>query len=588
MTLTYGTVRRDGRRWLIECEPMVRAHLKRVFGGADKSASKVAAISSTPENDRNLLWFLQRYPMQCAEIAALEQGADAHVQMERQLADLNALRVPIASAELAVPAREYQLFAAQMAQIRRGLLLADDVGLGKSISAICPMVRAENLPAVVICPAHMPRQWVSYLNRFAPHLLVHRIRSGQVYPLVRGEKQRISDLSSERLPDVIVLSYHMLRKWSETLAEITRYVVFDEVQQLRSGMKTEIYRAASYISRAAQLRMGLSATPIYNYGHEFWNVCDALIPGALGEYDEFIREWCTAEYGGHSKLQNTELFGDYLRREGIMLRRTRAQVGRELPPLQKIVHAINADVSELDKISGDAVALARVIVQGNESFRGEQMQAAGKFEALMRQATGVAKAPYVAEFVRILLENGHQVVLFGWHRAVYAIWQERLAGFNPAMYTGEESAPEKERAKQDFIDGRARVLIMSLRSGAGVDGLQHHCSTAVFGELDWSPGVHEQCVGRITRDGQTEPTIAYFLTSDEGCDPIMLDVLGVKREQIEGVRNPGQCLVERVDNGENQLRKLAQDFLSARGESVGPGSNVSRLPAPELQREVEA
>ena len=44
----------------------------------------------------------------------------------------------------------------------------------------------------------------------------------------------------------------------------------------------------------------------------------------------------------------------------------------------------------------------------------------------------------------------------------------------------------------DFIDGDARVLMMSLRSGAGLDGLQEVSHTAVFGELDWSPGVHRQ------------------------------------------------------------------------------------------------
>lgn len=43
------------------------------------------------------------------------------------------------------------------------------------------------------------------------------------------------------------------------------------------------------------------------------------------------------------------------------------------------------------------------------------------------------------------------------------------------------------------------AVIMSLRSGAGVDGLQKHSRVAVFGERDWSPQVHEQCIGRIRR-----------------------------------------------------------------------------------------
>src|SRR5690606_9105578 len=113
--------------------------------------------------------------------------------------------------------------------------------------------------------------------------------------------------------------------------------------------------------------------------------------------------------------------------------------------------------------------------------------------------------------------------------------------------------------------GDSQVLIMSLRSGAGVDGLQHVCRTVVFGELDWSPGVHEQCTGRVDRDGQASPVVAYYLTADEGSDPIVVDVLGVKRQQSEGVRNPGGPLAERADIGEDALRRLAAEFLRSKG-----------------------
>ncbi|MFU3337093.1 ATP-dependent helicase, partial [Pseudomonas aeruginosa] len=67
---------------------------------------------------------------------------------------------------------------------------------------------------------------------------------------------------------------------------------------------------------------------------------------------------------------------------------------------------------------------------------------------------------------------------------------------------------------------------------------------------------------------QREPVQAFFLISNEGSDPIVSDVLGVKLEQIEGVRNPGEHLVERRDLGENQLRQLAQRFLADHGVKV--------------------
>ena len=253
-----------------------------------------------------------------------------------------------------------------------------------------------------------------------------------------------------------------------------------------------------------------------------------------------------------------------------MLRRTRHEVGRELPAVTKVVHEIDADLSVLRDMTGGAIELAKIILRSNERFRGEKMQASAEFDNLMRQATGVAKAPYVAEFVRLLLENGERVVLFGWHRAVYDIWLERLADFKPVMYTGSESITQKAAAEEAFKHRETDLFIMSLRSGAGVDGLQQACRTAVFGELDWSPGVHEQCIGRVDRDGQPDPVTAYFLVSNDGADPIMTDILGIKREQIEGVRNPNSGIIERIETGENDLRKLARDFLQSRGHAFDP------------------
>src|SRR3546814_7539004 len=119
-----------------------------------------------------------------------------------------------------------------------------------------------------------------------------------------------------------------------------------------------------------------------------------------------------------------------------MLRRTRAEVGRELPAMTKIPHTIDADTAVLEKAEGDAERLARIILAHNERIRGEKMNAAGEFDALMRQATGVAKAPFVAAYVRLLCETGQKVVLFGWHREVYAIWPVKLKDCKPVLYTG--------------------------------------------------------------------------------------------------------------------------------------------------------
>lgn len=580
--MKFGKITLAKDYWLIRCEPHVRARLKRVFARAPKEASSIVHLRATPENSRELLWFTGRYPMDLAEqdAAALRERAAAHVAMEASVAEMIAGRASIPAFDLAKPARDYQTYGAAFMEPRRGLLLADDVGLGKTVTAICPMSQPEKLPAVVVRPAYMPGHWEAKLAEFAPHLRVHSIDHGKPYSLIRtaGDRRRRADLWPT-LPDVIVVTYHMLRGWADMLSEIARYAVLDEVQQLRHD-DTQIYRAARHLLAHATWRMGLSATPIYNYGAEFFPVLDALLPGSLGARDEFIREWCIAGTAGEkARLTDPEQFGEYLRREGVMLRRTRRDVGRELPPVQKIVHTVQHDEKALEKLTGDAVALARAVLAHNERYRGERMQASGQFNALMRQATGLAKAPFVAEFVKLLVESGEKVLVYGWHHGVYGIWRERWKGLQVVFYTGEESQRAKLEAKQRFIEGDAQILVMSLRSGAGVDGLQDVCSTVVFGELDWSPGVHEQCIGRVDRDGMDihRPVVAYFLTADDGCDPIMIDVLGVKREQIEGVRNPGQGLLERVDVGEDTIRQLARSVLEKHGHAVPADTTVTRL-----------
>jgi len=559
--MKFGEVQFDGRYWQVACEPQVRTRLKRVFPRVPQRAGAVIELLASAENSRELLWFLNRYPMHLPQEVAseLDKRAAEHVQMETSLADLVAGRRPIPAFELAKPARQYQRYAAAQVEIRGGLLLADDLGLGKTVTGICPMAIPGNLPAVVVYPAALPNHWPEKLAEFAPNLRVHHIRKGQPYPLIKQPRQRITDLW-DTLPDVILVSYHKLRGWADVLGEIVQYTVFEECQQLRNP-NSDIYSACKHLAAQSRLRQGLTATPIYNYGGEFYHVVNVLLPDALGGYDEFLREWCVGSMGDKPKLQDAELFGSYLRREGIMLRRTRKEVGRELPELSKIPHEIESDSSVLESITGDAIALAKTIMASNERYRGEKMQAAGELDVLVRHATGVAKAPYVAEFVKLLVESGQQVLLFGWHRDVYQIWAEKLAEYNPCMYTGSESPTQKQAAKDAFVRGDSRVMLISLRAGAGIDGLQHCCSTVVFGELDWSPGVHEQCIGRVHRDGQPEPVQAYFLISDEGSDPIVSDVLGVKREQIEGVRNPDDDMIQRLDVGGNKLRDLAQKFL---------------------------
>jgi SNF2 family DNA or RNA helicase len=508
----YGKVEVRGSQLLITSEPYVTIRLKRVFGKLSTHSHGTHKLHLTPETARDLDWFMERYPLEisAADRARLDEFCEKHRETEAFVNNFyqNGF-IPKLPQELALPAREYQKIAAEFLWRMKGYLLADDVGVGKTVSFITALTNPELLPAVVVTLAGtMPKQWEDEIKKFAPHLKIHVAKKGTPYKF--------------DIPDVFIINYHKLSGWAETLAKCARTIAFDECQELRRT-ESDKYKGASWIAQNAEYRIGLSATPIYNYGGEFYNVLNVLCPDKLGTRDEFMREWCSWGYSGKERINNPKAFGAYLRDSGIMLRRTRKDVGRELPPLQKFHITIDADNDALNKVSDRCAELARLILRGQDVNRGDTMRAAEEMSNILRQATGIAKAPYVADFVRILIENGEKVLLYGWHRAVYDIWLDQLKEFNPVMMTGSESAAAKQRSKEAFMNDESKVLIMSLRAGAGIDGLQYcGCKTTVFGELDWASGVLEQAIGRIDRDGQPDPVCAYFLIAETGSDPVMV------------------------------------------------------------------
>lgn len=580
----YGTVTLNGRQWVIETEPQVALRLKRVFQKVNKNQFGKLTLSASAENTRELAWFLQRYPMKLdgGDQARLEELTEEHRQTELLVSQVQAGDYVAPEFDLAIQPREYQRIAADLAMKTGRLLIADDVGLGKTCDAICTFTDPSNLPALVVTLAHLPKQWAREVEKFAPKLRTHVIKKGTVYDICKGRR-------GEKLlfPDVIIINYHKLGGWAETLAGVVKTVIYDEVQELRRS-ESQKYAAAEHVSEGASLRVGLSATPIFNYGGEIYSVLSAIEPGCLGQRDEFMREWCDSYMADRPKIRDPKAFGSYLREQGLMIRRTRSEVGRELEPLTKIVQAIEADTEALSKIEDSAAELAKIILSQNTLKKGVKMQAAEELSNIVRQATGIAKAPYVADFVRMLAEAEEPVLLYCWHREVYSILNAKLADLGPVMYTGSESPNQKQAAKEAFLNGESKILMMSLRAGAGLDGLQAKCRTVVFGELDWSPGVHEQCIGRVHRDGQTDPVMAYFLLSDYGSDPVMLDVLGVKKSQSQGIRDPNADLIETAQASIPDVKRLAESFLKQRGLEIQEPSNLSniiqlKLPTPNGQ-----
>ena len=518
---TYGTLsyNRKSKCWTIKAEPCVTELAKRLFPGCDGKGRGVARFTAHRRVIGDLNWLMLRYPLEIAERdvsrweAALEEARDYAIRREK------ALRMP----ETAVPPSDR--FSGQLLDFQqqglafllstRRCLLADDMGLGKTVQALSFLATTAAYPAIVVAPPHLLRNWQSEIARFLNpdgRLRIHVIHGLTPYPLPEA--------------DIYLTHYLLLRGWKEILPECGfRTVIFDEIQELRRN-GTNKYSAASLLSEACENCIGLSGTPIYNNGGEIWNVVNIIDFHFLGDWESFSREWC---YGYNSAVvAKPEILGDYLRREGIMLRRLKGDVLRELAPKRRLVQEIDWDDSvyrELMKPVAEQLSLLR-----RTSDPSQRAIIEDAICQRQRQATGIAKAPFVAAFVRALVESGEKVLLMAHHHAVMDIYKAELKSLHPQFITGRETDAQKEKAAASFMSGKCDLLCISLRSASGLNLQRATC--VVFGELDWSPAVHSQAEDRAHRIGQQDSLLCYYLVSPRGSDRDMQDSLGLKVSQF--------------------------------------------------------
>ena len=565
---TYGSITlRDGT-WHIQAEPQVAIMLKRLFTRASQNVTGQVTFSDTPSVARDLEWFTLRWPLDIAAAAAehLTRRAAAHRGQEEEVFRiLEGYRPPRGWQEPAIPARDYQLAVPELVYATGRVLLGDEIGLGKTVTSLLTLRNPEALPALIVTPANLCAQWHGELGKFLPWLTGHVITRRVPYDL--------AELPGP-YPDVLIISYPKLQYWADHLTGAVTTVIYEEIQELRRGTQAAKGIAAQMISGKARYRIGVSASPVKNFGGEIWRVIQALDPDALGDENEFSREWCgeTRGIGRHTIVTNPHALGRHLRSSGLMIRRTRKELHMELPDPIRIEQKVDTDHTAIDQVAADLIEQAKILLGEAEATGSDRWRAASQVDWQLRRATGLAKAPYVAAFVRLLLESEDRVLMFGWHRDVYAIWMQELAEFSPLLYSGSETPAQKARHAAAFIAGDCRVLIMSHASGAGLDGLQNACSVCVFGELDWSPEQHDQEIGRLARDGQQSTVIAYFMTSDDGTDPYMAEVLGLKRAQIIPLRDPDTELFQtRNAEDTDRSRQLAAYVLRRAAARAQPG-----------------
>jgi len=522
---TWGELSYNPRTkaWTIKGDPAVCQLAKRLFPGAAGRGRGTARFSANRRAIGDLHWLMLRYPLEIREkdlsrwsdsLAAARGWAAA-----RERAQLRPSSIDPKPGTFVGELREFQKAGAGFLKDNPRCLLADEMGLGKTVQALALLADRGEYPVLIVVPPHLVTNWRTEIGRFlrieGREPVIHAIKGLKPYDLPEA--------------DIYLVHYLLLRGWKKELPEKAwSAVIFDEIQELRHA-GTEKYSAASLLSDACETVFGLSGTPIYNRGGEIWNVVNILDFHALGDYESFTREWC---YGyGNDLVTKPDLLGEHLRREGLILRRTKEQVLGELPPKRRLVQTIDFDDAVYAQLMQPALALAGELREEMSSFdRARIEEAVSQRE---RQATGIAKAPYVAAFVRALVEGGERVLLFAHHHEVMDLYKKHLKSCHPVFITGRETQAQKDKSVDAFMNGRSDLCVISLRAAAGLNLQRASC--VVFGELDWSPAVHAQAEDRAHRIGQRDSVLCYYLVSPKGSDQDVQETLGLKVSQFTGL-----------------------------------------------------
>lgn len=530
----YGTLEwnEEKQSWIIESEPTVIELAKRLFPQCDGRSQGRVQFNASRRAVADLNWLMLRYPL---HIKDEQHWRTAHNKTVTHVLTQAAFNQSLPEAEpvdLRVPLRPFQKEGLAYLLHNRRCLLADDMGLGKTIQALALLSTTQSYPALIVVQPHMITTWSREIARFVQ--LPNTDPQLMLFEFTEDTTNRIHVLRGRTpyaLPpaSLYIIHYGLLASWKDALLEANlRAVIFDEIQELRHPTTLK-YSAASLVSERCQITVGLSGTPIYNYGGEMWAVMNIIDYHCLGDWESFTREWCWGY--GDKRIQKPGLLGETLRNDGLMLRRRKEDVLKQLPPKRRVVQTIDSDHQVFDGLIENAVRQAAELEGIKDPF--ERGRMTRQIVNDTRQATGISKAPFAADFVKLLLEADEKVLLFAYHHKVFDIFMERLRMFHPGKITGEETQKEKDAAIDRFMSGNTNILLVSLRASSGLN-LQR-ANVVVFAELDWSPAIHSQAEDRAHRMGQEDSVLAYYLVSDDGTDSDIQEALGLKISQFVGI-----------------------------------------------------
>lgn len=452
----------------------------------------------------------------------------------------------------------YQLHGVRFAFRAGRCLIADQMGLGKTLQAIATaqLFKANSMvgSVVVLCPTSLKYQWKREIERF----------TGESVTVVEGlHTKRREMYAAESLYKIV--SYHTLANDMKVLGTLRAdMLIMDEVQRLKNW-NTQIAQAARRVE--TEYAVVLSGTPLENRLEELYSVMQFVDQYALGPYHEFLqRSIVKSETGKVMGYRNLHSVSERLRR--CMIRRTKSQVSLQLPERTDKTLLV-AMTNEQQAIHDEAQTIVAQLAQKWQRQRFLSEKDRKRLMLNLSTMRMVCDSTYildqhtrfgtkVAETMQIVenaISENEKVVIFSQWERMSRLVAEELDKVGIGYEYLHGGVPSNKRAGQTerfATDPDCRVF---LSTDAGSTGLNLQAASMIVNiDLPWNPAVLEQRIARIHRIGQRHNIQVINLVAANTIEERMLSTLNFKRNLFEGVFDGGD---DQITLDDNKLTRIA-------------------------------
>jgi superfamily II DNA or RNA helicase len=444
-------------------------------------------------------------------------------------------------------------------QFRGRVLLADEVGLGKTIEA--GMILKEYIlrgmvrRVLILTPASLVQQW---REEMATKFGIEFVTSHD--PLI----SRNADDFWARPRIIASIAAARREPHREALSQQNfDLVIIDEAHHLKNrGSKN--YKLVDELNKRFLLL--LSATPVQNNLIEIYNLLTLLKPGIFKTEMEFRSIYMTP--GKPRRPANREKLQSLMR--DVMIRNTRSVVDVRLPARHAATIKVDPSPEERDcyealsRLLRDLppewtvhhrLALHHILESAGSSPRAAHAalihflrndppkawhELARRYAALDRGAK--------TETLLLLLERNpsdKKIVFVRFRETLHLLGDAcRSRGIPFATFEGGMSASEKDAAIDSFRD--SIPLLLSTESGGEGRNLQF-CNTMINFDLPWNPQRIEQRIGRIHRIGQNREVFIFNLAMRNTVEERLLRILDEKINMFELVVGEIQSILGELE-----------------------------------------